>query len=178
VCHKFTFCNLKLPCKVSDCKKYFKTSQEVANHFANEHKAKSVAKTTNEMVREKVKLERHVCDECGLVLSNIWILRKHKLHIHDPNYMNERKLYPCNDCEKVLLTKYSYEHHVAVFHSQRQFFECHHCPKKFCSLMSIRAHVVEHASSPTALLTVECATCHKMFVDQKNLHQHRKVHIG
>jgi len=112
------------------------------------------------------KQERQQCDICLMICRNSNALTKHKI-IHLSAV--ERPVFPCNFCEKKLLTAYTLRAHIKSKHSEiRNQYPCTFCEKILKSSRTLNAHFRTH----TGETPYPCDLCDMAFENRSKLKQH------
>lgn len=80
-------------------------------------------------------------------------------------------LYPCNICNKVLHTKYTFNRHLKI-HSDDVHLQCKVCAKRFSRATDVKRHMTLH----TGLKPYKCKVCDASFTQSGTLAQHVRKH--
>ena len=106
------------------------------------------------------------CLQCGMKFtSNTW-LKKHHERIH------EKKLYSCEQCNKMLSDRRNLERHKKNVHEDSSNINCDVCGTCFKRKDNLKAHKKE--------ITKKCDLCLKTFSSLTGLAEHRLScsHVG
>ena len=120
------------------------------------------------------------CDICNDTFGGIQYLIQHYRDVHDslPNQYKNKKLFMCDQCPNVYLSRGSMGKHKKKVHSEKPFKkeirQCPHCEKQFKALACLKEHVaVKHEGSTP----FKCDQCQRSFGTQDYLKTHiRNVH--
>lgn len=110
--------------------------------------------------------KRVICEICGQMVSNIWIVSH--MRIHDGS-----KPYKCPDCSSSFSTKRSMVLH-RVMHKDDRPFKCDLCDKSFRRQTNLGQHKKRHTTEKP----YKCLECNKAFAFPLNLRLHERTHSG
>ena len=114
-----------------------------------------------------LRVQKINCTICGIEISKSNIKR----HL-DKHFGNHEKGFPCEVCERVLLTKQALERHKEIHNETRQRFQCETCGKKFVEEYNLKVHK-QNAHSGDERERYACDSCSKQFLSK----QYLKFHI-
>ncbi|XP_053696730.1 gastrula zinc finger protein XlCGF52.1-like [Sabethes cyaneus] len=148
VFHEESHQERRLPCK--HCHKTYQHQRDLDLHL-QEHNASVIFR----------------CNKCSDSFSSLLALTKHK------KSHSVLKRYKCDQCELTFSLKGNLVKHIKVLHSRKKQFSCDQCVKTFYRNNALQFHMLSHQ-----LRNYQCKTCHKEFVDARNLERHLKTHAS
>jgi len=83
--------------------------------------------------------------------------------------MNSMMVYKCDECNKVLPSKKSYNNHIKRYHIGLEFLKCDFCSKMFSSKSDLMQHQKKHLNKRA----YTCDVCHINFNYQRVLRNHK-----
>ena len=132
--------------KCSHCEKTFKRKEILKKHLRSEHNRKLLCHKCTEGFEDQKSLAEHLSKSCT---------EKQKM----------REVYPCEQCEKVLLSSISYERHIKIC----TLVKCHKCEKKFSTFCKLKAHIKTNHEPKQ---TFDCDKCEKSYLTKRKLEDH------
>ncbi|XP_023721887.1 zinc finger protein 260 isoform X6 [Cryptotermes secundus] len=181
-----SYCN-KILSRKFDMRKHvlavhsFKTSEET---LINERSC-SASKTDSEL---PIKVELPIETEgAGVVSEETKQLKQCKKNNVDSNHkkeqdnisrakveLNGRTVYRCDQCNKHIVTRYSYIRHLRI-HTGEKPYTCHVCGKQFRVQALLSRHVREVHDR---IKNHPCDICGRRFANSNARNDHRRTHTG
>ena len=140
------------PFVCEDCQKRFKTLRELTKHK-----------------RCHDKRFEYTCPECGEVIANTALIRKHMAAKHDIRDAERR--FQCDKCPSKCYTRGALEEHRKA-HGNLEIAECKYCPETF----SNRRLALLHQQEEHEGRVYRCEECKTKFTNQKQLDDHISKH--
>ena len=162
----------KYICK--ECKKEFKNKFLLKTHFSEHTGIKpfkceecdAAFALRSRLIRHKKRHRGYPCDksDCQFVADTWSQLRKHIAVSH-------KRVYSCNLCSKVLLSKYSLDNHLKAHKFNCLYEDCY---KSFIRKCHLNDHVLnEHNTHP---FVCDFKDCNQRFTNDLTLYQHKLSH--
>lgn len=107
------------------------------------------------------------CNYCGKRFVNKKTKDEHLVEVHN----EQRRNYPCPDCDRVFEKWAAYRTHFVITHTENSF-NCPFCELKFDSKRHLNDHKVIHTKEKEFV----CNVCSKSFSRKKSLQQHSWIH--
>ena len=158
----------------AECGKMFKYKTSLRRHLKADH-SESDALCVNKDRRAKSTepIESSPAEEKNTENSDHFKVQGHQEAKKMTSSKNDTT---CNQCLKILGTKYSLRRHVKQMHENEGRFQCTICQKSFSAKGSLDYHSrVKHAISED--LAFRCKKCNVSFSDMKALQMHKKTHV-
>ncbi|XP_073821909.1 transcription factor grauzone-like [Musca autumnalis] len=164
----------------NECEKKFASESLRTQHIKVTHLyVKLICDICGKAFRERHAFERHLaehtggptpnieCDICGMKLTSIYGLNRHKRLRHTEENMQEQI---CPYCSKVSPNIAAHKSHIQYSHTMQRRHACHLCEKAFRRPKELKEHLSTHTGE--ALYT--CPYCPRTFISNANMHKHRK----
>ncbi|XP_061398244.1 transcription factor grauzone-like [Musca vetustissima] len=164
----------------NECEKKFASESLRTQHIKVTHLyVKLICDICGKAFRERHSFQRHLaehtggptpnieCDICGMKLTSIYGLNRHKRLRHTEENMQEQV---CPHCSKVSPNIAAHKSHIQYSHTMQRRHACHLCEKAFRRPKELKEHLSTHTGE--ALYT--CPHCPRTFISNANMHKHRK----
>ncbi|XP_011295773.1 transcription factor grauzone [Musca domestica] len=164
----------------NECEKKFASESLRTQHIKVTHLyVKLICDICGKAFRERHAFQRHLtehtggpspnieCDICGMKLTSIYGLNRHKRLRHTEENMQEQV---CPYCSKVSPNIAAHKSHIQYSHTMQRRHACHLCDKAFRRPKELKEHLSTHTGE--ALYT--CPHCPRTFISNANMHKHRK----
>lgn len=163
------------------CDKKFASESLRTQHLKVTHlnKYAKICDICGKTFRERHSFQRHLaehngvptpnisCDICGLKLTSVYGLNRHKRLRHTEENMREQI---CPYCSKISPNIAAHRSHIQYSHTMQRKHACHLCEKSFRRPKELKEHLSTHTGE--ALYT--CPHCPRTFISNANMHKHRK----
>ena len=143
------------------CKDVFPTVAAHRKHMNEAHK---------KLETENLEREKCICEECGKVFANKYLLKRHVNYDH----LKLSKGSNCELCNKTFRSPHYLKRHIRVVHEKRRDYCCEICGKSF----SASAHLQEHKGVHDGIKRYKCEYCGEGFVHRASYRRHAITHIG
>ncbi|XP_013104799.1 transcription factor grauzone [Stomoxys calcitrans] len=164
-----------------ECDKKFASESLRTQHMKVTHlnKYAKICDVCGKAFRERYSFQRHLsehtgiptpnieCDLCGMKLTSIYGLNRHRRLRHTEENMQEQI---CPYCSKVSPNIAAHKSHIQYSHTMKRRHACHLCEKAFRRPKELKEHLSTHTGE--ALYT--CPHCPRTFISNANMHKHRK----
>ncbi|XP_073824109.1 transcription factor grauzone-like [Musca autumnalis] len=162
------------------CQKKFATESLRTQHIKEIHfYVRLICDTCGKSFRDRQCFRRHIaqhngisipsfeCDICGIKVTSMYGLNRHKKYQHTEENMQEQI---CPYCSKVSPNIAALKDHIHYSHTMQRKHACHLCEKAFKRPKELKEHISTHTGE--ALYT--CPHCPRTFICSANMHKHRK----
>ncbi|XP_067625196.1 zinc finger protein 721-like [Eurosta solidaginis] len=143
-------------------KKY--TCVECSIHFQQDGNYRTHMKKKHGIIEEPLK-----CSECPKSFESLNKLNRH-LKTHRPE--DEKKIFPCAQCERKFTSKDYAAKHIKFVHEDIRSFICEECGEAVRTEATLREHMLIH----TDYAPFVCEICNKGFKNQYRLKSHKEIH--
>ncbi|KAL4706125.1 hypothetical protein ACJJTC_012924 [Scirpophaga incertulas] len=180
--HRKRFHGKKFQCKF--CPTDYKTRKELFKHLQVHQKVQLMEyKVISEVVQGKQKLRCFMCSKSYSELSD---LKSHVMEDHKSPYI-------CPNCRMTFPKIIEFGNHVKTHHPEVEgqsvlnvleafsvlvkAWKCHECGLQFHEADKLALHQIEkHSPELKAEPQFQCTDCRRVFISQKGLTSHRRVH--
>ncbi|KAF9802716.1 hypothetical protein SFRURICE_007328 [Spodoptera frugiperda] len=172
----------RFPCKF--CPTDYNTRKELFKHLQDHQKVQLMEyKVISEVVKGKQKLKCFMCPKSYVELSDL------KSHVMD----DHKEPYSCPRCKRTFSKIIDFGNHTKTFHPEVEgqsvldvleafsklvkAWKCEECGLQFHEADKLAVHQIEKHSPDTKVeAQFQCADCRRVFVSQKGLTSHRRIH--
>ncbi|CAH0598799.1 unnamed protein product [Chrysodeixis includens] len=171
----------KFPCKF--CPTDYHTRKELFKHLQVHQKVQLMEyKVISEVVKGKQKLKCFMCSKTYMELSEL------KSHVMD----DHKEPYSCPRCKRTFSKIIDFGNHTKTFHPEVEgqsvldvleafsklvkAWKCDECGLQFHEADKLAHHQIEKHSPEKSETQFQCTDCRRVFVSQKSLTLHRRIH--
>ncbi|XP_047037885.1 zinc finger protein 184-like isoform X2 [Helicoverpa zea] len=172
----------RFPCKF--CPTDYHTRKELFKHLQVHQKVQLMEyKVISEVVKGKQKLKCFMCNKSYMELSDL------KCHVMD----DHKEPYSCPRCKRTFSKIIDFGNHTKTFHPEVEgqsvldvleafsklvkAWKCEECGLQFHEADKLAMHQIEkHSPDVKTEMQFQCTDCRRVFVSQKGLTSHRRIH--
>ncbi|KAF9405724.1 hypothetical protein HW555_013661 [Spodoptera exigua] len=172
----------RFPCKF--CPTDYNTRKELFKHLQDHQKVQLMEyKVISEVVKGKQKLKCFMCPKSYVELADL------KSHVMD----DHKEPYSCPRCKRTFSKIIDFGNHTKTFHPEVEgqsvldvleafsklvkAWKCEECGLQFHEADKLAVHQIEkHSPDMKVEAQFQCADCRRVFVSQKGLTSHRRIH--
>lgn len=172
----------RFPCKF--CPTDYHTRKELFKHLQVHQKVQLMEyKVISEVVKSKQKLKCFMCSKSYMELSDL------KCHVMD----DHKEPYSCPRCKRTFSKIIDFGNHTKTFHPEVEgqsvldvleafsklvkAWKCEECGLQFHEADKLALHQIEkHSPDLKSESQFQCTDCRRVFISQKGLTSHRRVH--
>lgn len=180
--HRKRLHSKKFPCKF--CPTDYESKKELFKHLQIHQKVQLMEyKVISEIMKGKQKLQCFMCSKTWAVLSE---LKTHVMNVHKGPYV-------CPHCKNTFPKIIDFCNHTKTYHPEVegqsvldvleafsrlvQAWKCEECELQFLEADKLALHQIEkHSPDLKPESQVQCTDCRRVFISQKSLTSHRRVH--
>lgn len=172
----------RFPCKF--CPTDYDTRKELFKHLQIHQKVQLTEyKVISEVMKSKQKLRCFLCSKTWTELSEL------KIHVMN----NHKGPYTCPHCKNTFPKIVDFGNHIKTYHPEVegqsvldvleafsrlvQSWKCEECELQFLEADKLAMHQIEkHSPDIKTESQFQCSDCRRVFISQKGLTSHRRIH--
>lgn len=172
----------RFPCKF--CPTDYDTRKELFKHLQIHQKVQLTEyKVISEIMKGKQKLQCFLCSKTWTELSEL------KIHVMN----NHKGPYTCPHCKNTFPKILDFGNHIKTYHPEVegqsvldvleafsrlvQSWKCEECELQFLEADKLALHQIEkHSPDQKTESQFQCPDCRRVFISQKGLTSHRRIH--